>query len=248
MNHRSVMLGLGVVIAAGGVGFLGISLYRSTVAPSQTTVPTFSNTEAVALLENAEQFLTPLTPEDRATIPDLLAEAARPASPSPREIALLDVFRKRMALTVDPDFDRYIEHVAELTGRTSNAVRFELGDEYRTRWENASRIFRDASYSTDGCEILPGERDKVRQGGRMVFRRDPGVYGSAALLAREDAELAEVRLPIILSLSFDGEGKTLLLYLVTGFVWSEARSTWIPHFTGLYDPAAEEDRIPGPWI
>lgn len=248
MSYRSAILGLGVVIAAGGVGFLAVSLYRSTAAPSQTTVPTFSNTEAAALLESAEQFLTPLTPEDRATIPDLLAEAARPDSPSPREVALLDVFRKRMALTVDPDFDRYINHVAELTGRTPGAVRTDLGEEYRTRWENASRMFRDASYSTDGCEILPGDRDKVRQGGRMVFRRDPGVYGSEALLAREDAELAEVRLPIILSLGFDGEGQTLLLYFVTGFVWSDTRSTWIPHFTGLYDPAAQEDRIPGPWI
>jgi hypothetical protein len=248
MKHRSVVPALSVVIAAGGVGFLAVSLYRSTTAPSPTPVPTYTNTEAAALLESAEQFLTPLTPEDRAAIPDRLAEAARPTSPSPREVALLEVFRKRMALTVDPDFDRYIDHVAELTGRTPNAVRSELGDAYRTRWENASKVFRDASYSTDGCEILPGERDKVREGGRMVFRRDPGVYGSEALLARDDAELMEVRLPIILSLSFDGEGKTLLLYLVTGFVWSDDRSTWIPHFTGLYDPTAQEDRIPGPWI
>ncbi len=246
MKHRSAILAVGV--AVGGVVFLAVSIYRSTAVPSHTSQPKYTNPDAGMALENEKQFLTPLTPQERAEIPHQLAEAARPTSPGPRDIALLELFRKRMALMVDPDYDRYIDHVAELTGRPPGVIRSELGDVYRTRWESAARMFRDASYGTDGCEILPGERDLIRLGGRMISRRDPGVYGSEALLAREDAELIQVRLPVILSVSFDGQGQTLLVYLVMAFVWSDARSNWIPYVAGLYDPMDQESRIPGPWI
>jgi hypothetical protein len=248
MKHRSVILAAGVAVAVGGIVFFAVSIYRSTAVPSHPAHPQYTNPEAAAALENAKQFLTPLTPQDRADIPRQLTEAARPASPSQREIALLELFRKRMALMVDPDYDRYIDHIAELTGRSAGTIRTELGDAYRARWESTARMLREASYGTDGCEILTGERDLIRLGGRMISRRDPGVYGSESLLARESAELVQIRLPIIISASFDGEAKTMLLYLVMAFVWNDARSDWVPYVTGLYDPGDQESPIPGPWI
>lgn len=249
MNHRSVVLAAGIAIATGGVVFFGVSIYRSTAVPSKPAAPLkYTNPEDATALENSRQFLTPLSPADREAIPQRLADAARPASPSQREIALLELFRKRMALMVDPDYDRYIDHVAELTGRSPEAIRSELGDAHRQQWEPTARWLREASYGTDGCEIRPGERVPVRLGGRMISRRDPGVYGSEALLAREDAELAEIRLPIIVSSDVASEPRTVLLYLVMGFVWNDARAGWVPYLTGLYDPADQEGPVPGPWI
>lgn len=247
MKHRSAILVAVGALAIAGCVFLLVSLYRSIAVPSASAVE-YTNKEAGAALEQATQFLTPLTPEDRAEIPARLAEAARPVSPTDRDRSLLKVFRQRMELLVSPDYQRYVEHVAELTGQSATSVRQQLGDQHQTRWENAARLFQDASYSTDGCEIIAGERDLVRFGGQITTRRDPGVYGSERLLAGENPELIQVRLPVILAMSFDGEGQTLLVYLVMAFVWDEARANWMPYVTGLYDPMLQEDRLPAPWI
>lgn len=249
MTKRRVLVFFAVFLAAGGLVFLGRSLYRvTTPASPQRSFQDTANRADVEALESVRQYLTPQSPEDRAELPNQLVKAARSTSPSPRELALLEVFRQRMAILVDPTFDKYIEHVAYLTGKTPETVRRELGNDYQRRWEASAKIFEDASFGLDGCQLLPGQRDLIPAGGQITSRKDPGVYQTGSLLSNTEVELARIQVPLILPVDFDGNPRTVLLYLVSGFVWDEARSTWLPYVTGLYDPTSQEDIIPAPWI
>ncbi len=249
MNRRSAFLVLGFVVAAGGVGFFAMTSYRSFTPPANPTPDgALINVEGAAALEATRQFLTPQTEEDRAQVPDRIAEAMRSVSPDPRDAALMGIMRERLAIAVNPDYERYVAHVAAVTGQSAGAVRSQLGDVFRERWEISSQGLRNASFGLDGCEIQPGDRILNRAGGGVAMRNDPGIYGSARLLADERAELRQVSIPVILYLSLGGQPQTLLVNFVTGFVWDASRSRWIPFIAGFYDPSGQEERLPAPWI
>jgi hypothetical protein len=248
MESRRPILILGVAAATAGIGFFAINAYRSFATPPPRPVTTFIDEDGSEALEASEQFLSPVTDQDRLDIPARLAEAAQAASPDPRDDMLRAVFRERLEIALNPDFDRYVDHIASLTGRTTSAIRAELGEPFQARWETSTNSLRNASYALDGCEIIPGKRDLVGDGGAAARRTDPGVYGSAALLADENAELRTVRVPVMFSMSMNGVGQTYLLFYTTAFVWNNERSVWVPFAAGYHDPAGMEERLPAPWI
>lgn len=248
MNRQRSILLLGAAVAVGGVGFLARSVYRAFAPRPPQPVTTFLDATGSQALEASEQFLSPVTEQDRVDIPARLAEAARADSPDPRDDQLRAVFRERLEIALQPDFDRYVAHIASLTGRPAHEIRAELGEHFRSSWETSTRTLAGASYALDGCEIRPGDRDLISEGGAIARRTDPGIYGSALLLADENAELRVVRVPVMFSVSMNGVGQTYLLYFTNSFVWDGHRSVWIPFAAGYHDPTGMETRLPAPWI
>jgi len=239
---------IAILFTAAAVGFLVRSCVNTRTGIPEIELPTLVDEHGSQRLETAEQFLTPISDEQRALIPGKLAQAVKSVQQLDHQDSLLLLFEERIRMLLDPDLDDYIKHVADMTGNSPSQIRGKLGERFLTRWDIDTKLFRDASFATDQCTLSLGDSANVQAGGILIAKRDPGFYETANLLSRQDAQLAEFRIPVILAVSMNGRGQTLVLDLVMGFVWNPSRSVWVPHVVALHDPSAVETRLPAPWI
>ncbi len=245
INFRTLLVLVFVIVA---IGLLVRSVLNTTVGLPERAIEQLVDEHAIGRLDSANVFLSPVSDELRAEIPARLAQVVRSDHDIEHQEELMQLFEERLSLLIDPDFNKYIEHVARLTGRGQAQVRASLSDRFVERWDIDTRIFKEASFAVDSCLLSRGDTARMQVGGTVLAKRDPGVYGTDALLANPEAILADIRIPIMMAVTMNGEGSTLLLELVMGFVWNETRGTWVPHVVAFHDPSSEIERLPVPWI
>ena len=248
MKNMKPKLVIGIIFMAATIGFLVKSALNTRAGLPETTIEQLVDGDAAARLDAANIFLSPSTDELRAQIPADLAQAIHWDQDIQHRQELIELFQQRLTILMNPDLDGYIAHIAALTGQSTTQVRAGLSDRFIERWDTDTRIFKEASFATDQCILTTGDSANAQSGGTVIAKRDPGVYQTARLLADPNTPRAEIQVPIMIAVTMNGQGHTLVLELVMGFVWNESRNTWIPHVVAFRDPTSLEERLPVPWI
>ena len=162
----------------------------------------------------------------------------------------------RLAMYMRPSFEQYKEYVASHTGKP-------VGDEKQEAWELAARPFKEARYDVGHAEVRPvyirgTERWRAGEfGGHMTYRKDSGLYSSKSTNPTKPGSPSDVYavfIPMQIEVLDRNSGSPRVAseksntYFVLQFIWEDSRSRWVPWRTGVYDPSASADILPGPWL
>lgn len=143
--------------------------------------------------------------------------------------ALAVVAAERLALLIEPDYDRFSSYCQRLTGREAPLARAEwlrgtaFYEGIRTDATNARVILRAAN----GRMIHEPQ-------GRFITNTPVDGYGRLSNPAEQGFTAVDVFVPV------EGKDmrtmKSLRLYYLMRFGWDTKRSSWQPLQQGMYDP------------
>lgn len=260
MNHAQKRVSVAVVTGAlviAVVSWLLTSSKSEAVHGGLTIAADIRSSRAATLVR-------PASSQDVAALVAVFSERLRAACEelppehrleSKRAENLVRLASERLLLLLDPSYERYLDHLRQLTGREisqdgegsfiggpdafakfGGAFKWSPVDpgmaEVRVRWSRGSRIGGKAGGHTYG---VPDSKK---------YYSSVGVLDKDLEAARADVYEAWVPLEA----KDTATGGELRVFLVMAFISTPQEPRWMPRFMGINDPTGGDTSLPPPWL
>ncbi len=253
---------LAAIFLIAAIGFALRSAGYLNFNPSQTPAPdTPQDLAGIARLDEIETFESAETPQRAASIANQIADHAldklsqqtsAEGARLPNEDQLRDLVRERVRLTLDPDYDEYTRHVAELLSRDAAEALKGTMFEDPNLWNAFAQRNRQAQIAIKPTHAILERGDLPTgvglQGGQRASITDPGIYNSTPL-AESGALRVDINIPMTLPPNHDAPDASVMTVFVTmSFVHDPQTGIWLPYKTTTTDPSGTYEQMAAMWI
>lgn len=177
------------------------------------------------------------------------------AIPSEQTDAFVSLCTERLRLVMEPDYQRYLEHVRQLTGREIGPDGSGAFYSDRKTWETYALGFRWLPIDVGAVQVRVRWKDGREVdgigGGHTTGVGDHKKYysrvGDDPLGSRNSrADVYDVRVPVEVT-DLRTESK-LRAFLIITLRKSPDEPRWMPQFMGINDPTGRETTLPPLWL
>jgi|GEM_PF-2689361 len=248
VNQKAKLIISGVVMLA-AIGFFLVRVMPARSGSGDQRIITQPATGMIAELD-FERFdlqpparLIPELPRVRSDVESGIRAALAAHRVRARE-QLVGLARDRVMLYIDPDFDRYLAHIRQASGREPDVASLTLFGQPldRERWTRVASASVPAIDPGTAFALRGGENGSWAGGGSILaLGCDQGRYSTISM-HEPKTDVIHIAWPAELP-GVTGSYRGLL---VLAFAWDQSRQRWVPHVSGAVIGANDEDLMQRP--